>query len=123
MKRRSKKSNTSLFILAAVAVGAGAWLLTKKSQASAAAQGEAAGQQLAAASAAAAQFQATRGHIVDALKADGVTLADAQIDMLTNAYLRGDPTELAADVNYMHSLSATQTAAILTDRLGQNTPL
>ncbi len=115
--RRSKKGDNTVMILLGVGAVAAIYLFWSKQASGVALQANIAATTQGAASA--AQYEATKSHILAAIQQDGPAAADVEPNVATQAYLRGDPTELVGVINALRGIGATNTAEIFTTRLDQ----
>jgi uncharacterized protein HemX len=115
--KRSKKGGNTMMILLGVGAAAAIYLVWSKQASAAALQASIVATQTGASTA--AQYSATKTQIVAAMQQDGASTASLDPDIATQAYLRGNATELSGIVNAMRGIGATNTAAIFADRLDQ----
>ena len=104
-----------MMILLGVGAAAGIYLFWSKQAKAAALQASITATQSSASSL--AQYNATKEQMLAAIQADGSAAAGADADAATQAYLRGDATELTGIVNGLRGQGATNLAAIFAQRL------
>ena len=124
MKRsvRSKTGISGTVILLGIGAAAAIYLLWSRTASAAAGPGigTGAGGTLSPPAVSQREYDGVKAQVLDAAVKDGRTGAtQVELDNLTQAYLRGDRTELTGLVNYLHGMGETNLASLLAWRLDQ----
>jgi hypothetical protein len=108
--KHSKKGLSTTVIIAGVGVAAALYMYTHKAAAGVLAS-------TATPAISAAQYATVQASIVSAQTSDNATSSQADLDTITQAYLRGNKAELTGYVTLFQGKGQTNTAALFADAL------
>lgn len=118
-RSRGRKGSSLPMMLVAVGAAVGVYLWVSKASAAAL---PSSGTQWSQQAYDLAKSQVMQMVMLDSQAGGAIPSTSAQVDTLTQAYLRGDATELSGLVTYLRGQGATNTASLMQARLDQVRP-